>query len=49
MMSLLKSRKANYIEARAYCPISLSFFLLKIMDKLMYRHIRDEILRLHPL
>jgi hypothetical protein len=44
-----KPGKANYTEAKAYCPISLSSFLLKTMEKLVDRHIRDEIMRLRPL
>jgi len=47
-MFVTKPGKANYIETRAYCPISLSLFLLKMMDKLVYRYIRDEILGLRP-
>jgi hypothetical protein len=31
-------------EAKAYCPISLSSFMLKTMEKLVDRSIRDEIL-----
>jgi hypothetical protein len=33
----------------AYHPISLSSFLLKTMEKLVYRHIRDGALRIYPL
>jgi hypothetical protein len=44
-----KPRKLDYTEAKAYCPISLSSFLLKTMEKLVARHIRDGALRIHPL
>jgi hypothetical protein len=43
-----KPGKANYTEAKAYRPISLSSFMLKMMEQLVDRHIRDEILGLHP-
>jgi hypothetical protein len=43
-----KPRKANYTEAKAYRHISLSSFTLKT-EKLVNRHIRDEILGLYPL
>jgi hypothetical protein len=39
----------DYTEAKAYRPISLSSFLLKTMEKLVDRHIRDDVLRIHPL
>jgi hypothetical protein len=44
-----KPRKLDYTEAKAYRPISLSSFLLKKMEKLVDRHIRDGALRIHPL
>jgi hypothetical protein len=44
-----KPGKASYTEAKAYCPISLSSFTLKTMEKLVDTHIRDEIMRLRPL
>jgi hypothetical protein len=44
-----KPGKANYTEAKAYRPISLSSFMLKMMEKLVDRHIRDEILGVCPL
>jgi hypothetical protein len=44
-----KSSKVNYTKVKAYLPISLSTFMLKTMEKLVERHIRDEILGLHPL
>jgi hypothetical protein len=43
-MFIPKPGKANYTEAMAYCPISLSSFMLKTMEKSMDRHTRDEIL-----
>jgi hypothetical protein len=44
-----KPGKANYTKAKAYHPISISSFMLKIMEKLVDRHIRDKILGLCPL
>jgi hypothetical protein len=44
-----KPRKPDYTEAKAYCPISLSSFLLKMMEKLVDRHIRDGALKNYPL
>jgi hypothetical protein len=44
-----KPGKFDYTEAKAYRPISLSSFLLKTMEKLVDRHIRDRVLRIHPL
>lgn len=38
-----KPGKANYTEHKAYCPFSLAAFMLKTMEKLLDRHIRDEI------
>jgi hypothetical protein len=49
VMFIPKPRKVNYTKARAYCPISLSSFVLKRMKKLVDRHINGEILWLHPL
>jgi hypothetical protein len=43
-----KTGKANYTETKAYCPISLSSFMLKTMEKLVDGHIRDEVLGLCP-
>jgi hypothetical protein len=39
----------DYAEAKAYRPISLSSFLLKSMEKLVERHIRNGSLRGYPL
>jgi hypothetical protein len=44
-----KPRKSDYTKAKAYCPISLSSFLLKTMEKIVDRHIRDGVLRSQPL
>jgi hypothetical protein len=44
-----KPGKLDYTEAKAYHPISLSPFLLKTMEKLVDRYIRDGALRIHPL
>jgi hypothetical protein len=41
-------RNTNYTGAKAYCPISMSSFMLKMMYKMVDRHIRDKILGLHP-
>jgi hypothetical protein len=44
-----KPRKPDYTEAKAYRPTSLSSFLLKTMEKIVDRHIRDRALRFQPL
>jgi hypothetical protein len=44
-----KPGKLDYTEAKAYRPISLSSFLLKTMEKLVDRYIRNNALRIHPL
>jgi hypothetical protein len=44
-----KPGKLDYIEAKAYRLISLSSFLLKTMEKLVGRHIRDGVLTIHPI
>jgi hypothetical protein len=44
-----KPGKLDYTEAKAYRPISLPSFMLKTMEKLVDRHIRDGALRIHPL
>jgi hypothetical protein len=44
-----KPGKANYTEAKAYRPISLSSFMLKTMEKLEDRCTRNEIVGLCPL
>jgi hypothetical protein len=44
-----KPGKLDYTEAKAYRPSSLSPFLLKTMEKLVDRHVRDDVLTIHPL
>jgi hypothetical protein len=44
-----KPGKPDYTEAKAYCPISLSSFLLKTMEKLVDRHVRRSALKEYPL
>jgi hypothetical protein len=44
-----KSGKANYPEAEAYHPICLVSFMLKTVERMVDRHIKDEILWLCPL
>jgi hypothetical protein len=46
---ILKPGKLDYTETKDYRPIGLSSFRLKIMEKLVDRHIRDGALRIHPL
>jgi hypothetical protein len=41
--------KLDYTEAKAYRLISLSSFLLKTMEKLVDRNIRDGVLTIHPI
>jgi hypothetical protein len=49
LMFIPKPRKANYTQSKAYCPINLLSFMLKVKEKLVQRHIRDKILRFNPL
>jgi hypothetical protein len=44
-----KPTKPDYTETNSYHPISLSSFLLKTMEKLVDRHIRDGVLKKYPL
>jgi hypothetical protein len=44
-----KPGKLDYTEAKAHRPISLSSFLLKIMENLVEGHIRDDSLKKYPL
>jgi hypothetical protein len=44
-----KSGKLDYTEAKAYRSSSLSSFLLRTMEKLVDRHIRDGALKQYPL
>ena len=39
-----KSAKPSYTKAKAYCSIWLSSFLLKTLETLVGRHIRDDVL-----
>jgi hypothetical protein len=44
-----KPGNLDYTEAKAYRLISVSSFLLKTMEKLVDRHIREGVLTIHPL
>jgi hypothetical protein len=44
-----KPGKPNYTDGRSYHPITVSSFLLKTMNKLVDRYIRDTVLRNCPL
>jgi hypothetical protein len=44
-----KPEKLDYTEAKVYRPISMSSILLKTMEKLVDRQIRDGVLRKYPL
>jgi hypothetical protein len=46
---ILKPGKVNYAEAEASEPICLVSFMLKTVERLVDRHIKNEILGLHPL
>jgi len=46
---ILKPGKPSYTEAKAYRPICLSSFLLKTLERLIDRHIRDDVLGRNPL
>jgi hypothetical protein len=46
---ILKPGKLDYTDVNAYGPISPSSFLLKIIEKLVDRHIGNGALRIHPL
>jgi hypothetical protein len=48
-MFIPKSGKVSYNKDQAYCPISLSSFLLKMREKLADRHLRDGSLKRFPL
>jgi hypothetical protein len=41
--------KPDYTETTSYRPVSLSSCLLKMMEKLVYSHIRNDVLRNCPL
>ena len=44
-----KPGRDSYAQAKSYRPISLSSFLLKLLERLIERHIRDETLSKQPL
>jgi len=44
-----KPGRASYGGPRDYRPISLTSFLLKTMERLVDRYLRDEVLALKPL
>lgn len=44
-----KPGRENYTEEKAFRPISLTSFLLKTLEKLVDRHLRDGALRRNPL
>jgi hypothetical protein len=44
-----KPGKSDYTEAKVYRPISLSSFLLKTIEKIVDRHLRDGAMRSQPL
>jgi hypothetical protein len=49
VMFISKPGKVSNTEAKAYRPISLSFFLLKTVEKLVDRYMRDDVMRDRPL
>ena len=48
-LALPKPGKPSYTKAKAYHPICLSCFLLKTLERLVDRHIRDDVLGKNPL
>lgn len=44
-----KPGRPSYAQAKAYRPISLSSFMLKTLERLVDRHIRDNVFMEHPL
>jgi hypothetical protein len=44
-----KLGKPTYTEAKAYRPICLYYFLLKTLERLVNRHIIDDLLGRNPL
>ena len=44
-----KAGKKPSYEAKSYRPISLSSFCLKTMERILDRHIRDNVLKVNPL
>jgi hypothetical protein len=49
VMFILKRGKANYTKSKAHRPVNLSSLVLKTIEKLVDRHVRDELLRFYPL
>jgi hypothetical protein len=49
VMFIPKPGEYDYTEANACCPISLLYFLLKMTEKLVDRHIRNCVLKEYPL
>ena len=49
MTFIPKLGKPSYTKAKAYRPICLSSFLLKPLERLVDRHIRDDVLGRNPL
>ena len=49
MTIIPKPRKPCYTEAKGYRPLCLSSFLLKTLERLIDRHIRDGTLGRNPL
>jgi hypothetical protein len=48
-MFIPKPGRKSYREPRDFRPITLTLFLLKTMDRLVDRFLRDEVLALRPL
>lgn len=44
-----KPGRDTYAQPRSFRPISLTSFLLKLLEKIIERHIRDEVLTVSPL
>jgi len=44
-----KPGRSDYSHAKAFRPISLTSFLLKTLERLIDRYIRDSVLLVHPL
>lgn len=49
MVFIPKPGRESYAQAKSFRPISLTSFLLKTLEKLIDRYIRDEILEVSPL
>jgi ribonuclease HI len=44
-----KPGKPSYDQAKAFRPISLTSFLLKTVERLIDRYLREHVIRMHPL